>query len=178
MWRSIIDKKPEQRTTTKNTISLMFYFNLYLSKNCVSRYTLSETWGGVNFADHMAAQRAFGTDFHDRSILRPKHRAYYRSGRPVIKIGPKCALGIHEIRPIHSAPSLGLSIPNFARPTHMWYVDTISVELMWAHLPLESDKNRQMLILRYCCFHSLLDKIRKIFVRRMFVCQFPSKGRS
>jgi len=41
----------------------------------------------------MAAQGAFETDFYDRSILRPKHRAYYRSGRPVIKIGPKGALG-------------------------------------------------------------------------------------
>jgi len=40
----------------------------------------------------------------------PKHRAYYRSGRPVIKIGPQGALGNHEIRPIHSAPSLGQSI--------------------------------------------------------------------
>jgi len=58
----------------------------------------------------MAAQGAFGTDFYDRSILRP-NRAYYRSGRPVIKIGPKCALGSHEILPIHSAPSLGQSIP-------------------------------------------------------------------
>jgi len=42
--------------------------------------------------------------------LRPKHRAYYRSGRPVIKIGPNGALGSHGIRPIHSAPSLGQSI--------------------------------------------------------------------
>jgi len=58
----------------------------------------------------MAAQGAFGTDFYDRSILRPNHRAYYRSGRPVIKISPKGALGSHEIRPIHSAPSLGQSI--------------------------------------------------------------------
>jgi len=65
----------------------------------------------VNWADIMAAQGAFGTDFYDRSILRPKHCAYYRSGRPVIKIGPKAALGSHEIRPIHSAPSLGQSIP-------------------------------------------------------------------
>jgi len=31
--------------------------------------------------------------------------------KPVIKIGPKGALGSHEIRPIHSAPSLGQSIP-------------------------------------------------------------------
>jgi len=65
----------------------------------------------VNWADLMAAQGAFGTDFYDRSILRPKHRAYYRSGRPAIKIGPKGALGSHEISPIHSAPSLGQSIP-------------------------------------------------------------------
>jgi len=58
----------------------------------------------------MAAQGAFGTDFYDRSILRPKYRAYYRSGRPVIKIGPKDALGSHDISPNHSAPSLGQSI--------------------------------------------------------------------
>jgi len=61
----------------------------------------------------MAAQGAFGTDFYDRSIFRPKHRAYCRSGRPVIKIGPKGALGSHEIRPIYSAPSLGQSILRF-----------------------------------------------------------------
>jgi len=68
-------------------------------------YTLSEAWSGVNWADLMAAQGAFGTDFFDRSILRPKHRAHHRSGRPVINIGPKGALGCHEIRPTHSAPS-------------------------------------------------------------------------
>jgi len=50
-------------------------------------YTLSEAWSGVNWAN-LAAQGAFGTDVYDRSILRLKHRAYYRSGRPVIKIGP------------------------------------------------------------------------------------------
>jgi len=75
-----------------------------------SVYTLSEAWSGVNWADVMAAQGAFGTEFYDRSILRPKHHAYYRSGRPVIKIGPKVALGSHEICPIHSGPSLGQSI--------------------------------------------------------------------
>jgi len=48
--------------------------------------------------------------FYDRSILRPKPRAYYRSGRPVIKIGPEGALGSHEVRPIHSVPSHGQSI--------------------------------------------------------------------
>jgi len=74
-------------------------------------YTLSEAWSGVSWADLMAAQGAFGTNFYDRSILRPKHPVYYRSGRPVIKIGPKGALGSREIPPIHSAPSLGQSIP-------------------------------------------------------------------
>jgi len=34
----------------------------------------------------------------------------WTENRPVIKIGPKGALGSHEIRPIHSAPSLGQSI--------------------------------------------------------------------
>jgi len=83
-------------------------FGSFLTVNGV--YTLSEAWSGVNWADHLAVQGAFRTDFYDRSILRPKHRAYYCSGRPVIKIGPKCALGSHENRPIHSAPSLGQSI--------------------------------------------------------------------
>jgi len=32
-----------------------------------SRYTLSEAWSGVNWADLMAAQGALGTDFYDRS---------------------------------------------------------------------------------------------------------------
>jgi len=73
-------------------------------------FTLSEAWSGVNWTDLMVAQGAFGIDFYDRSILRPKNRAYYRSGRPVIKIGPKGTLGSHEIRPIHSSPSLGQSI--------------------------------------------------------------------
>jgi len=31
-------------------------------------YTLSEAWCGVNWADPMAAQGAFGTDFYDRSV--------------------------------------------------------------------------------------------------------------
>jgi len=66
----------------------------------ITYYTLSEAWSGVNWAD-----------------LRPKHRAYYRSCRPVIKIGPKGALGSHEIRPIHSAPSLGQSIPSQVKIT-------------------------------------------------------------
>jgi len=57
----------------------------------------------------MAAQGAFGTDFYDRStrtILATMLWTEY-----VLKIGPKGALmGSHEIRPIHSALSLGPSI--------------------------------------------------------------------
>jgi len=87
----------------------IFYFSHKKSTRQVV-YTLSEACSGVNWADVMAAQGAFGTDFYNRSILRPKHRAYYRFGRPVIKIGPKGALGSHDIRPIHSTPSLGQSI--------------------------------------------------------------------
>jgi len=33
----------------------------------VALYTLSEAWSGVNWADLMAAQGAFGADFYDRS---------------------------------------------------------------------------------------------------------------
>jgi len=35
----------------------------------LSIYTLSEAWSGVNWAELMAAQGAFGTDFDDTSIL-------------------------------------------------------------------------------------------------------------
>jgi len=36
--------------------------------NVISQnYTLSEVWSGVNWADLMAAQGDFGTDFYDRS---------------------------------------------------------------------------------------------------------------
>jgi len=88
--------------------SLFTFSPLFVSFPALtSEYTLSEAWSGMNWADLMAAQGAFETDFYARSILRPKHPAYYRSGRPVIKISPKDALGSHEIRPIHSAPSLG-----------------------------------------------------------------------
>jgi len=85
----------------------------------------------------MAAQGAFGTDVYERSILRPKHRAYYCSSRPVIKIGPKGALGSHEIRAIHSAPSLGQSIlgqcPLFGQVQHVAYSFFIAsfAETIW-----------------------------------------------
>jgi len=74
-------------------------------------YTLSEAWSGVNWADLMAAQGAFGTDFYERSTRMIVGTMLWTEYRPVIKIGPKGALSGHEIRPIHSPPSLGQSIP-------------------------------------------------------------------
>jgi len=56
-------------------------------------YTLSEAWSGVNWADLMAVQGAFETDFYNRST------------RTIVCFGRS-----HEIHPIHSAPSLGQSI--------------------------------------------------------------------
>jgi len=84
---------------------------LYLDGVILPFYTLSEAWSGVNWADLMAAQGAFGTDFYDRSSRTIVGAMLWTEYRPVIKIGPKGALGSHEIRPIHSAPSLGQSIP-------------------------------------------------------------------
>jgi len=79
-------------------------------KNRLERsYALSEAWSGVNWADLMAAQGAFGTDFYDWSTRTIVGTMLWTEYRPVIKICPKGALGSHEIRPVHSAPSLGQS---------------------------------------------------------------------
>jgi len=51
----------------------------------------------------MAAQGAFGTDFYDWSTRTIVGTMLWTEYRPVLKIGPKGALGSHEIRPIHSA---------------------------------------------------------------------------
>jgi len=83
--------------TTMYTIGYLF------SSKLPRFYTLSEAWSGVNWADLMAAQGAFGTDFFDSYILRPKHRAYYRSGRPVIKIGPKGAMRSAQFTPLQAS---------------------------------------------------------------------------
>jgi len=64
----------------------------------------------VNWADLKATQGAFGNDFYDRSTRTIVGSMLWTEYRPVIKIGPKGALGSHEIRPIHSDPSLGQSI--------------------------------------------------------------------
>jgi len=72
--------------------------------------TLSAAWSVVNWADLKAAQGAFGTDFYDRSTRTIVGTMLWTEYRHVIKIGPKGALGSHELRPIHSALSLGQSI--------------------------------------------------------------------
>jgi len=60
--------------------------------------------------DLMAAQGAFGTDVYDRSTRTIVGTMLWTEYRPVIKIGPKGALGSYEIRPIHSVQSLEQSI--------------------------------------------------------------------
>jgi len=69
----------------------------------------------VNWADLMASQGAFGTDYYDRSTRTIVGTILWTEYRPVIKIGPNGVLGSHEIRPIHSAPSLGQSIVYYGR---------------------------------------------------------------
>jgi len=39
-------------------------------------YTLSEAWSGVNWADLMAAQGAFGTDFYDRWAFKERKKFF------------------------------------------------------------------------------------------------------
>jgi len=63
----------------------------------------------------MTAQGAFGTDFYDRSTRTIVGTMLWTGYRPVIKIGPKGALGSHVILPIHSAPRLGKSIPTVSK---------------------------------------------------------------
>jgi len=74
----------------------------------------------VNWADLMAARGAFGTDFYDRSTRTIVGTMLWTEYRPVLKIGPKGALGSHEIRPIHSAPSLGQSIDGLYYAWRIW----------------------------------------------------------
>jgi len=61
------------------------------------RYTLSEAWSGMNWGDLMPAHGAFGTDFYDRSTSTIVGTMLWTEYRHVIKIGPKSALGSHEI---------------------------------------------------------------------------------
>jgi len=55
-------------------------------------YTLFEAWSGVNWADLMAAQGPFGTDFYDRSTRTIVGTMLWTEYRPVIKVGPPNSL--------------------------------------------------------------------------------------
>jgi len=93
-------------------------------------YTLSEAWSGVNWADRIAAWSAFGTDLYDRSIRTIVGTMLWTEYRPVIKIGPKGALGSNEIRPVHSAPSLGQSIELLNVATNVYFLNTAMI-IFW-----------------------------------------------
>jgi len=54
-------------------------------------YTLSEARSGVDWADLMAAQGAFGTVFYDKSTRTIVGTMLWTENRPVIIIGPKGA---------------------------------------------------------------------------------------
>jgi len=77
----------------------------------------------------MAAQGAFGTDFYDRSTRTIAGTMLWMEYRPVIKIGPKGALGSHEIRPIHPAPSLGQSIAAFLNNRFLLSLHKLNMEI-------------------------------------------------
>jgi len=50
-----------------NLHCIVFTLFVFISIVYLLTYTLSEAWSGMNWADPMAAQGAFGTDFYDRS---------------------------------------------------------------------------------------------------------------
>jgi len=64
----------------------------------------------IGWISWLAMQGVFGTDFYDRSTRTIIGTMLWTENRSVIKIGLKDALGSHEIRPIHSTPSLGQGI--------------------------------------------------------------------
>jgi len=112
LYNTIIDHRSDILNTKKGKENIRWSIHetppiSSLSDRC---YTLSEARSGVNWADLMAAQGAFGTDFSDRSTRTIVGTMLWTEYRPVIQIGAKDALGSHEIRPIHSAQSLGQSI--------------------------------------------------------------------
>jgi len=82
----------------------------------------------VNWPDLMAVQGAFGADFYDRYTRTIVGTTLLTEYRPVIKIGPNGALGSHEIRPIHSAQSLGQSIPEEVMDEPLWKIARFALE--------------------------------------------------
>jgi len=110
-------------------------------------YTLSEAWRGVNWVDLMAAQGAFGTEFYDRSTRTIVGTLLWTEYRPVIKIGPKGALGSHEIRPIHSAPSLAQSIHFLSNR------DIIILPMNFGHKMLQIQALHRKTVFLMCCIY-------------------------
>jgi len=68
----------------------------------ISAYTLFEAWSGVNWADVMAAQGAFGTDFYDRSIKMVVGTMLWTEYRPVPK-APWAAMRSAQFTPLHAS---------------------------------------------------------------------------
>jgi len=92
----------------------------YLSESCDIPYSVRGLERSELGRSHgYPRPGAFGTDFYDRSTRTIVGTMVWTEYRPVINIGPKGALGSHEIRPIHSAPSLGQSIDI------EWYYDSL-----------------------------------------------------
>jgi len=110
------DNKQLHNATEK--VSILKLISISGWNVCLFSYTLSEAWSGVNWADLMAAQSSFGTDFDDRSTRTIVGTMLWTEYRHVIQTGTKGALGSHEIRPIHSVPSLGQSIHMETKQKH------------------------------------------------------------
>jgi len=99
----------------------------------------------------MAAQGTFGTDFYDRSTRTIVGTMLWTEYRPVIKIGPKGALGSHEFRPIPFAPSLRQSITcNYFFQVRNWIIpqEFDHAEAEARHLIYESDTDSDQKLTR------------------------------
>jgi len=81
-----------------------------------------------------AAQGAFGADFYDRYTRTIVGTMLWTEYRPVIIISPKRALGSHEIRPIHSASTLGQSILTSLIMKHLSQKGKSAVHLQFSKL--------------------------------------------
>jgi len=82
--------------------------------------TLSEAWSGVNWADLMAAQGAFGTDFYDRSTETIVGTMLWTEYRPVLKSVPKApwaAMRSAQFTPLQTSDRVG----DFARSINYYY---------------------------------------------------------
>jgi len=66
-------------------LSLHHHFTFKIGKYCFIQYmgySLSDAWSRVNWADLMAAQGAFGTDFYDRSTRTKVGTMLWTENRP------------------------------------------------------------------------------------------------